>query len=108
MTRYHSTTSGNVPFTPEEEAAFDAYEAEQAALAIPRAVTMRQARLALLNAGLLDDVNAAIAAAGTAEQIEWEYAQEVSRSHGLVPTMATQLGMTSGQLDALFVAAAAL
>ena len=75
---------------------------------IPRVVTMRQARLALLAAGLLDSVSTAIAAAGTAAQIEWEYAQEVRRDSGLVPAMAGALGLTDAQIDALFMAASEL
>lgn len=75
---------------------------------VPRAVTMRQARLALLGAGLLDAVAVAIAGAGPVASIEWQYAQEVQRSAGLVPQMATALGMTDAQIDALFIAAAAL
>ncbi len=79
---------------------------------IPQEVTMRQARLALLGAGLLSGVDAAIASLPSptkeAASIEWEYAAVVQRSSGLVPAMATALGMTSEQIDALFVAAAAL
>lgn len=75
---------------------------------IPQSVTMRQARLALLGAGLLDTVETAIAGAGPAAKIEWEYAQEVQRAAGLVPAMAIALGMTEAQIDALFIAAAAL
>jgi hypothetical protein len=79
---------------------------------IPRAVTMRQARLALLQAGKLVDVNAAIAsmagAAGEAARIEWEYSQEVHRDRALVKSLAPVLGMTDAQLDSLFIAAAAL
>ena len=37
MTRYHVTPNGNVPFTPEEEAEWDATEAEWAAGANDRA-----------------------------------------------------------------------
>jgi len=37
MTRYHATLEGNVPFTPEEEAEWDAMEAEYAAGANDRA-----------------------------------------------------------------------
>ena len=37
MTRYHATLEGNVPFTPEEEAEWDAREAEYAAGANDRA-----------------------------------------------------------------------
>lgn len=35
--RYHTTTNGNVPFTPEEEAEWDAKELEHAAGALDRA-----------------------------------------------------------------------
>ncbi len=75
---------------------------------IPTRVTMRQARLALLGAGLLDAVSAAVASAGQAAQIEWEYAAVVERNYGLIPAMAAALGMKDEQVDALFVAAAAL
>ena len=37
MTRYKATPNGNVPFTPEEEAEWDAQEAEYAAGANDRA-----------------------------------------------------------------------
>ena len=37
MTRYHATPNGNVPFTPEEEAEWDAMEAEWVAGANDRA-----------------------------------------------------------------------
>lgn len=75
---------------------------------VPQAVTMRQARLALLGAGLLGMVETTIADAGPAAKIEWEYAQEVQRSAGLVPAMATALGMTDVQIDSLFTQAATL
>lgn len=75
---------------------------------IPQSVTMRQARLALLGAGLLSMVETAIGGAGPAAAIEWEYAQEVQRASGLVPAMATALGLTDAQIDALFVQAATL
>jgi hypothetical protein len=49
MTRYHATPEGNVPFTPEEEAEWDAREAEYAAGADDRAAaeirTERDAKL---------------------------------------------------------------
>lgn len=77
-------------------------------LVVPQSVTMRQARLALLAAGLLETVQTAINEAGPAARIEWDYAQEVQRSAGLVPQMATALGMTGEQIDALFVRAALL
>lgn len=79
---------------------------------VPSAVTMRQARLALLDAGLLTSVNNAVAAmtgtAGEAARIEWEYAMDVVRTSPLVVNLSAALGLTSEQLDSLFTVAAAL
>lgn len=79
---------------------------------VPAEVTMRQARLALLGAGLLDDVEAAIEAmsdpAKTAARIEWDYSNTLRRDHPLVATLGAGLGLTSGQLDDLFIAAGVL
>jgi hypothetical protein len=79
---------------------------------VPAAVTMRQARLALLGAGLLDDVEAAINAmaepAKTAARIEWDYSSELQRAHPLVSTLGASLGLTSEQLDSMFIAAQVL
>lgn len=81
-------------------------------LSVPQAVTMRQARLALLGAGLLDDVEAAINSldepAKSAARIEWEYSQEVHRDRPLVQMLAPLLGLTGEQLDQLFIAASGL
>jgi hypothetical protein len=75
---------------------------------VPTVITMRQARLALLGAGLLDTVNAGISAMPQAAQIEWEYAQEVRRDNALISTLAGALGLDEAALDALFEAGAAL
>ena len=79
---------------------------------VPSAVTMRQARLALLGAGLLDDIDAAINGLPSpqkeAARIEWEYSQEVQRHNGFVSVLAPMLGLTEAQTDALFIAAAGL
>ena len=79
---------------------------------VPAAVTMRQARLALLGAGLLDDIDAAINGLPSpqkeAARIEWEYSQEVQRHNGFVSVLAPMLGLTEAQTDALFLAAEAL
>lgn len=91
--------SGGIPFPPDPQP-----------IDTPETVTMRQARLALLGAGLLGTVNAAVAAIpgveGEAARIEWEYAQEVRRDSPLVSGLSVALGLTSEQLDALFVAGA--
>ena len=72
------------------------------------AVSPRQARLALLGAGLLDAVDAYVATQPRAVQLEWEYASEIRRDNALLSTAATALGMTSEQLQALFTQAATL
>jgi hypothetical protein len=69
---------------------------------------MRQARLALLGAGMLDDVEAAIAAAPRAVRIEWEYATQIERASPLVAAIAAELDLDAPALDALFAAAAQL
>lgn len=78
----------------------------------PEAVTMRQARLALLGAGMLAQVNTAVQAMagieGDAARIEWEYATEVRRSSPLVAGLSAALGLTPVQLDSLFTQAATL
>lgn len=80
--------------------------------AVPPAVTMRQARLALLGAGLLAGIDAAINALPSpqkeAAKIEWEYSQEVQRHNGFVSVLAPSIGLTDAQTDALFVAAKGL
>jgi len=78
----------------------------------PTSVTMRQARRALLNAGLLATVDAAIAGmagpAGDAARIDWEFSSDVLRSWPLVAALMPVLNLSDAQVDALFVAAAKL
>lgn len=75
---------------------------------IPTVVTMRQARLALLQSGLLATVNAAVAGADEPTKIAWEFSSEVQRSNPLVATLTAALSLTSEQLDDLFTLAATL
>ena len=75
---------------------------------VPQQVTMRQARLALLSAGLLDDVEMVITAAGRAAQLEWEYAAVVDRSNPAVAAVQQQEALTDAQIDDLFREAAKL
>ena len=75
-------------------------------------VTMRQARLALLQQGLLTQVNNAVASMpgvqGDAVRIEWEFSSTVERNRPLVQSLSVSLGLTSQQLDDLFALAATL
>ena len=118
--------------TPDDEAAIRALEEEAIALRaelraymppypepnappaviVPQRVTARQAQLALLDAGLLDDVDAIIEAlpanVRAHVRIEWDRATHVERGSTVTQMVAVALGLTAEQVDALFVAAAAL
>lgn len=93
------------PTLPEIQAA---WEDRQANPPVPQLVTARQARLALLDAGLLDQVEAAIAAGSRADQITWEFAVDVRRDHALIANLGAALNLTSERIDGLFRTAATL
>lgn len=72
----------------------------------PTVVTMRQARLALARAGMLDAVNAAIDGLDDiAAKISWEYATEVRRRDVYLERVRTKLALSDGQVDELFLLA---
>ena len=75
---------------------------------IPDVVTMRQARLALLQNDLLDAVDMAVATMTKDVQITWEYATEVRRDNQLVASIKELMLWTDEQIDELFVLAGAL
>jgi hypothetical protein len=80
---------------------------------VPTSVTLYQARAALIQAGLMDKVSAAIAAikddkARALALNDWEYAPRVRRDSALVQSLAVGLKLDDAALDALFVAAGAL
>jgi len=76
--------------------------------AVPGSVTPRQARLALLAAGKLDAVEAAVNAGPAATRIAWEYGLEIRRDDQLVVDLAAALNLSDAEVDDLFRAAAAL
>jgi hypothetical protein len=86
-----------------------AFLAQQSLSDIPQEVSMRQARLALFNAGLLSQVDAAIAAMSepdkTIADIQWNHASSVVRANSLVTSLGGALGLSGAQLDQLFVTA---
>lgn len=75
-------------------------------------VTMRQARLALLEAGKLEAVSAAIDQLPepdrTKARIEWEFAQDVRKDWPLIQVLAPAIGLDAAALTALFNRAATL
>ena len=78
----------------------------------PSVVSMRQCRLALLQMGYLDEVEAYIASLPDddrrAAEIEWNYATLVEREAPLAQQVQTALGWTQQQMAALFNLAATL
>jgi hypothetical protein len=86
--------------------------ASPALIQTPKEVTMRQARELMIDLGILDTVNAAIAGmtgiAGKKAQNFWEKSQVVQRANPLVSTMGALLGWNAAQLDAYFLSASKL
>lgn len=76
---------------------------------IPRSITPRQARLALLNAGLLAQVATALDSLPSpdkeAAKIEWEYATTIERDSAWVANLGSALELTEKQVDDLFLQA---
>jgi hypothetical protein len=97
-----------VDMSPEEEAAILAQWAANPVY-VPQVVSMRQARLALLAAGKLGQVQAAIDALPSPQKevaaLEWEYSQEVRRDWPFVAQLAPALGLSDADLDNLFIEA---
>lgn len=115
MPRFHRIKSAEtgetveVAFTEEEEAAADA--AEAAAVFPP--LTRRQVRKAMVLAGIsVSAVNNAIAAIQDdtereLAEIDWQDAPVYLRSHPLFDALAPAVGVTSEQIDAMWLNAAA-
>lgn len=74
---------------------------------IPQVITIRQARLHLLEVGLLDDVEALVAL-DRKSQIEWEYANDVYRQSPLIETVKEAMSLTDEQIDNMFLEASKL
>lgn len=79
---------------------------------VPNKITLRQAKLALLQSGLLDSVNSIInsmeGVEGQAARIEWDYAKDVERNSPLVNNLAIALTLSEKQVCDLFIEASQL
>jgi hypothetical protein len=108
MPRFHATVNGNVPFTAEEELAWDAMEAQAQIVPVPQTITAFQAYAALDQAGLLNSVKTLMADPATSQtaKLAWEKAQVFERSSPILATMATALGWSNAKLDELFISGA--
>jgi len=75
---------------------------------VPPVIPAWKGKAALREAGLLDAVEAAIAAAGGRVQDAWTGASEWSRDSALLQTLAVALGLDGRQFDQMFRDAAAI
>ena len=75
---------------------------------VPTSVSMRQAELALLEAGLLDDIEALIATLPRKDQIAWKRSTVVERTDPLVAYVQQANGLSDIQIDELFTNASTL
>ncbi|MBV6304948.1 hypothetical protein KVP10_08610 [Candidimonas humi] len=75
---------------------------------IPQRVSAAQGGIALINASLMDAVQTAVDAADTPAAVKWAWAraQDWERSSPALAYLAGKAGISSQQMDDLFVAAA--
>lgn len=80
---------------------------ELESVTVPHSVSAYQAQMAMLDAGILADVEIAVRASGVqSDIIAWERASVWERESPTIAAIASALGMTDEQLDALFIQAA--
>lgn len=78
----------------------------QSVAVVPESVTMRQAEIALLESGNLAAVESWVETQGGELKSYWKRSQVVRREHAFVDAARVELGLTSQQMDSLFVLAA--
>ena len=99
--------------TLQEDAQREIDIAVSVAKKVPLVITSRQAVQQLIIAGLYDNILPALNSIPDVLTrklaiAEWEKAQEFERNRPLVQSIGGALGLTSAQLDDLFIAAAKL
>lgn len=92
--------------------AIKAYDPATAPRFVPSTISRRQAQLALLDVGMLDDLEAAIASITSPmdkrkAQIEYDTA-EWSRQNAWLKAITSEIGITSSDLDEIFINASTL
>ena len=93
----------------DEAGEWTATEASPAEIAATLTVTRFQARAALHQAGLLADVEAAVAASDDPTvKLAWAESIEFPRGSPTIAALAVAIGLTDAEVDALFIAAAAI
>jgi hypothetical protein len=104
----HLLPADCVPITEEEADAIRA--ANTPSLIVPQSVTRFQAKAALLGAGLLEQVEAYMALHDTpmVTKLAWTDTQDFERASPTVAGLSALLGLTSEQVDELFVTASSI
>lgn len=107
MEGFHAVMNGGWtlvegPIPPDPQAQIDLLNWRNATTCTPF-----QGRMALLNAGLLTQVETIIADPNTPQEtkIAWEYAIDWSRMSPMIINLGSELGLTDTQIDDLFTSA---
>lgn len=95
--------------TPDEQAAIDAARLNALVIKIPDSVEMLQARIALIQSGKFSLVQPAIDALPDDEKLiantYWNYANNVKRNDPFTLGIGAAIGLSSSEIDDLFIAA---
>lgn len=75
-------------------------------VSVPQIVTRLQAMVVLHNAGLLNQINQIIAQSDTLTKLAWSEANTFQRDSALLNNLAQQLGLSSNDIDNLFIESA--
>ena len=105
MTRYHTTAFGNIPFTQDEEAEFDALQAISALPKVPQSVDRLKA-VALLDQMGLGAAYLAWCKSPDRTLLEQEMlicTRVWERNNPTLIAAATAMSITSDQLDQMFI-----
>lgn len=95
-----------VPWTEEQIENYKKQQIEIERSLIPKVISPRQVRIALLQRGLLSEVESMISQQDEATRIAWEYASEFRREDPLLNNLAASLGLTDSKIDEFFIFAA--
>lgn len=91
---------------------YDSAHQDEIRARLPTTATPLQIRLALIKLGMLDTVQNFIAAleepAKSIVLTEWEYALEIDKNSNSIQSLTAAMGLTTEQLDNIFVEAAAI
>ncbi len=97
-------TPNMIPMSQED---FDRYQAD-VNRSVPVSVSRRQAKQAMLARGILDEVEEIVSKSPRSMQIDWEDAYRFDRSWPVIDELLSGLGMSSKDIDEMFIEASSL